>query len=74
MRTIEYHTALFQQGRITHVDGRWIGTRAPTDPQAVDTCPDLHVYLSRVGGEGWELCGQVPIAQGQATQLVFKRA
>lgn len=73
MRKIEYRTALFQQGRITHVDARWIGTSEPTAPNAIDTCPELHVYLCRAGDEGWELCGQLPIAGGQATQLVLKR-
>ena len=73
MKTIEYRSAVFQQGRITHVNGQWIGGVEPADPNAIDTCPDLHVYLASAGGEGWELCGTVPMANGNASHLVFKR-
>jgi hypothetical protein len=70
---IEYQTALTQQGHVTHVDARWIGKAEWTDDKAIGTCPDLHVYLKEVGAEGWALCATIPLAQGQATQLVFRR-
>ncbi|MFK7989385.1 MAG: hypothetical protein AB8I08_25440 [Sandaracinaceae bacterium] len=70
-KTIQYHTVIHQEGRITHVDGVWVGKVPAATPGSIESCPHLHAYLRRMGTDGWELCGTVPI--GERSQMIFKR-
>ena len=73
MKQFEYRVAVFQQGHVTHDGGRWVGSIAPTEEGAIDTCMSLQPFLSEAGADGWELCATVPMAGGQASNLIFKR-
>jgi len=70
-----YLVAVTQQGRISHVNGAWIGAVEPTEPNAIDTCPELYDYLDQMGDQGWRLVTSTPLGnQGQVSNLFLERA
>ena len=54
----EYRVCQAQQSRVTFVNGRWAGEIPNTDPdiqKALNSCPEVWVYLNQAGAEGWDL-------------------
>lgn len=56
MTYFEYLVVAVQEGRATWANGAFLGTAPVTEDGALDSCPDLSVYLNERGREGWELC------------------
>jgi hypothetical protein len=76
MSRYEYRVCQVQYARITYADGVWQGTMPPNAANSMDSCPELHAYLRKVGEEGWELVSAInqhiaPDMNFQA--LYFKR-
>ena len=67
----QYLVCTVQQGRVTWVNGQWIGTKKPrdsSDEEALSSCPHPWVFLDEKGSEGWELvAGTTELAKGELT-------
>lgn len=81
MQTYEYLVCQCQEGKITGVNGKFIG-RFMGDQEVLevrermyDSCPALCEFLTKLGAEGWELvCGyNIVNEHGQFEKLFFKR-
>ena len=77
-KKFEYRVCAMQNGRVTFVNGQWLGTIAPgtDDPnQALETCPVVWAYLQQAGEEGWELASAInqPLQDVQLQTLFLKR-
>ncbi len=78
----EYLVCQSQEGKITVVNGeyigRFMGNQAVTEvrERMFDSCPDFCDFLQRVGADGWELvCGyNIVNEHAQFEKLIFKRA
>lgn len=56
MNHFAYIVVAIQEGRATWANGAFLGSLPTTDPGALESCPDVDVYLNSMGAEGWELC------------------
>jgi hypothetical protein len=67
----QYLVCMVQQGRVTWVNGQWIGTKKPrdsSDDEALSSCPHPWEFLDAKGGEGWELvAATTELAKGELT-------
>ena len=67
----EYLVCMAQEGRVTWVNGQWIGTKQPADyseKEALASCPRLWEFLEQKGTEGWELVAvNAEVAKGELT-------
>ncbi|MBI1916952.1 MAG: hypothetical protein HYS12_19765 [Planctomycetes bacterium] len=73
-RLFEYRVCQVQESRVTFVNGKWQGKIPPSHDheEALNTCPEVWIYLRRVGGEGWELASATAVTAKEATyQLLY---
>lgn len=79
MQSFEYQVCSVQYGRVTFVNGEWLGSGPlGTDANAaLESCPNVWAYLGEAGSNGWELVSVVshPQTQAEAVQdmLYLKR-
>ncbi len=75
MQRYDYRVCSVQYGRVTFVNGDWLGGVPAGDDMAaaLESCPNVWEYLDGVGREGWELVSVVthPQAQAEAVQDVL---
>jgi hypothetical protein len=58
MDQFEYRVCQAQQSRVTFVNGQWAGSVPSGDPnpqKALNSCPEVWIYLNQAGAEGWQL-------------------
>jgi hypothetical protein len=58
MDRFEYRVCQAQQSRVTFVNGQWAGSVPSADPnpqKALNSCPEVRVYLNQASAEGWQL-------------------
>ncbi|HEV7681063.1 MAG TPA: hypothetical protein VGO68_02990 [Pyrinomonadaceae bacterium] len=71
----EYLVCQTQFSRVTFANGEWQGNVALNSgdmQQALDSCPDLWLYLNQVGRAGWQLITAVNstiTSEGQTSQV-----
>ena len=79
MAAYEYQVVQIQEGRVSWVNGEWIGSLSleaeVSESEKLKSCPFDWTYLEQVGKEGWELISVVPyhIRHGQEYDLVHSR-
>jgi hypothetical protein len=74
----EYRVCQAQQSRVTFVDGEWAGsvsTTASNPQKALESCPEVWIYLNQAGREGWELVSVTTRVQegGQIVDTFYLR-
>ena len=71
MQKWEYKTVTLLAGRVYEVDdkelGHHIGLWTGFDGES------FHEYLSKLGEDGWEVCGTAPTAKSHRTFIILKR-
>jgi len=73
MIRFEYLVVYMEKDRVLTANGHWQGEIPKGEEGDVASCPDLHLYLSEAGAQGWELVALDPEETGTA-QLYFKRS
>jgi hypothetical protein len=75
----DYQVCSVQYGRVTFVNGAWLGGVPVTGDTsaALESCPNVWDYLREAGRDGWELVAVIthPQPQPEAVQdmLYLKR-
>ena len=62
-RLVQYLVVQMQNGRVTFVNGNWIGTEelsADRTAESLASCPWVWDYLQILGSEGWDMIGSTP--------------
>jgi hypothetical protein len=79
MQNYEYQVCSVQYGRVTFVNGVWLGTAPISEDTSasLESCPNVWEYLQTTGRDGWELVSVIshPQSQAEAVQdmLYLKR-
>jgi hypothetical protein len=77
----EYLICQAQEGRITIVNGEYVGrfmgvqSVGEVRERMFDSCPEFCTFFAKLGAEGWELvCGyNIVNEHAQYEKLIFKR-
>ncbi len=71
-RRFEYQVCNVQYGKVTFVNGGWVGSVDPSQSEqdaALNSCPNVWDYLREAGYDGWEL---VAVAAQQVDQASYQ--